>query len=180
MTAPDDERQADLIAFLDGEMDEATAREFEGRLRREPSLRAEAEALKRTWELLDFLPQPEPSPTFTSRTLDKVAVLRPATSVAVPIVEVANSPPTRRRPQRLWPKVVAVATAAALLFVGAFGLSGSLSRKPASTEGAKPAEEQMAQDLRVLDNLPLYQYADDLNFILGLDQPDLFGDEAGH
>src|SRR5438105_4174376 len=114
MTAPDDERQADLIAFLDGEMDEAGAREFEGRLRREPNLRAEADALKRTWELLDFLPQPEPSPTFTSRTLDKVAVLRPASSLAVPIVESAGSALVRRRPPpRLWPKVVGIAAAAA-------------------------------------------------------------------
>ena len=38
----------------------------------------------------------------------------------------------------------------------------------------------MAKDLPVLEHLTLYQYGDDLAFLFALDQPDLFGDEAGH
>src|SRR5262245_33529894 len=63
-----------LTAYLDGELDEASTHAFEARLSREPSLRAEADALKRTWDLLDYLPRPEPSTTFTHRTLERLAV----------------------------------------------------------------------------------------------------------
>jgi hypothetical protein len=41
------------------------------------------------------------------------------------------------------------------------------------------AEQQMAKDLRVLDNLSLYRYGDDLSFLYNLDHPDLFGEDAG-
>jgi hypothetical protein len=37
-------------------------------------------------------------------------------------------------------------------------------------------EEQMARDLRVIDHLNLYQHGDEMGFVVGLDQPDLFGD----
>src|SRR5262245_3229058 len=69
-----DEDRADLVAYLDGERDEEAARTLETRITTEPTLRAELEALKRTWELLDYLPKPEPSPNFTNRTLDRITV----------------------------------------------------------------------------------------------------------
>src|SRR5258708_6370719 len=108
--SPDDNRQAELVAYLDGELDERAAQEFERRLGGDPALRSEADVLKRTWELLDFLPQPEPSPMFTTRTLDKVAVLRP---VAAPIITTATRPYARQ--PSIWPWVLGFA-AAALLF----------------------------------------------------------------
>src|SRR5262245_50467965 len=87
MTTPaplnDDERE-DLIAFLDGELDEEKAHALEARITLDPTVRAEAETLKRTWDLLDYLPRPEPSPAFTNRTLDRISMretelaLRPA------------------------------------------------------------------------------------------------------
>ncbi len=179
MAAPsDDNRQAELVAYLDGELDEGSAQEFERRLGGDPALRSEADALKRTWELLDFLPQPEPSPMFTTRTLDKVAVLRPSGPVAAPIIRTAVAARVGQ-PARIWPWVVGFAAAAALLFLGSFALTGALGRKAPVPEDSKVVEEQMAKDLRVLDNLTLYQYGDDLAFVFGLDQPDLFGEETG-
>jgi hypothetical protein len=71
---------------------------------------------------------------------------------------------------------VAWIAGAVILFVVGFLASGSLGRKP--PPDPKAVEEQMAQDLRVLDNLNLYQYGEDLAFVFGLDQPELFGDEA--
>src|SRR5437870_7341936 len=108
MTKPtDDERQAELVAFLDGELDEDAARDFERRIGQDPELRAQADALKKTWELLDFLPQPEPSPTFTTRTLDKVAVLRPAPIAAGPSQKTGPTLPLAQQP-RAWPKWLAL------------------------------------------------------------------------
>src|SRR5229473_2045109 len=60
MSQLNEDERAELVAYLDGELNEEAAQVLEARLSREPDLRAEAEALKRTWELLDYLPRPEP------------------------------------------------------------------------------------------------------------------------
>src|ERR1051325_9808599 len=67
-----DEDRAALVAYLDGELDEEAAREVETRISQDPTVRAEVESLKRTWDLLDYLPRAEPSPSFTHRTLSLV------------------------------------------------------------------------------------------------------------
>ena len=176
-TERDSERQSDLVAYLDGELDERAAQEFESRLGRDAQLRAEADELILVWELLEFLPQPEASQTFTTRTLDKLAVLRPSASQSAAAKTIVDLPAGSRT--RLWPWVAGLATAAVLLFLAAFSLSGALGRKAPPPDDPKVVEEQMAKDLRVLDNLALYQYGDDLAFVLGLDEPELFGEETG-
>ena len=55
------EERDNLVAYLDGELDEAAVRSLEARLARDPQARQELEALKRSWEMLDYLPRPEPS-----------------------------------------------------------------------------------------------------------------------
>src|SRR5262245_23411227 len=64
----------DLVAYLDGELDEDTARQLEAKLSLDPEAGAEADALEQTWGLLDYLPRPEPSPSLTHRTLERLAV----------------------------------------------------------------------------------------------------------
>src|SRR2546423_15225564 len=67
-----DEDRENLVAYLDGELDAKTARTLEAKLHLDAEARAEAEALRRTWEMLDYLPRPEPTATFSSRTLERV------------------------------------------------------------------------------------------------------------
>jgi hypothetical protein len=81
--------EAELVAYLDGELEPAAARRIETRLASDPQARAKAAALKKTFDLLDYLPKPEPSATFTSRTLDKLPALQP------------GSPPQSAVPQPL-------------------------------------------------------------------------------
>src|SRR5438067_8003934 len=69
-----EEDRTNLVAYLDGELDEAAARALEAKLSNDPGARAEAESLRRTWELLDYLPRAEASTTFTHRTLERLAV----------------------------------------------------------------------------------------------------------
>src|ERR1700682_6133065 len=71
-----EQERADLVAYLDGEMDEEAARAMEAKIDSDPAVRAEADALKRTWELLDYLPSQDPSPSFTHRTVERVSALR--------------------------------------------------------------------------------------------------------
>ena len=88
---PADPFEAELVAYLDGELDPAAARKVEKRLATDPPLRAKAAALKKTYDLLDYLPQPEPSATFTTRTLDKIPAVKSG-SLPVPIPEPAHGP----------------------------------------------------------------------------------------
>jgi hypothetical protein len=67
----DDER-ANLVAFLDGEVDESLARSLEDKAARSVSVRREIEALDKTWGLLDWLPRPELPAEFAAQTLTQI------------------------------------------------------------------------------------------------------------
>jgi anti-sigma factor RsiW len=153
-----DEERTDLVAYLDGELDGEKARALEARISRDPKIRAEADALAKSWELLDYLPRPEPSPNFTHRTLDRISVQQKLVQA-----------PTRRR----WRTVLAAAgwaAAVALAFVGGYAVVAFLA-PPDRTD------EELARDLRVIENKRLYDLVDDIDFLRDLDRPDLFGDD---
>ncbi len=166
----DNDRQ-NLVAYLDGELDAATAHALESKLSLNPLARAEAEALRRTWELLDYLPRPEPSTDFTNRTLSKLSV-QPITGKQTLLV----------RPRRRW--LAALAWAAAVLLAAAGGYGGAellWPPRPAPTvaeEGTADVDETLARHLGVIENRALFEAAENLDFLRALDQPDLFGDDA--
>lgn len=152
-----EQERSDLVAYLDGELEEGAARALETRLSLDPGARAEAEALRRTWELLDFLPQPAaPSRSFTHRTIERL----------VPVRATAN---LRARRWRLW--TVGLGWAAALLLVTWSGYAGFLRFGQ-----HRPGDRELQRDLRMMENLPLYVNAPDFEFVEQLDSPDLFGD----
>lgn len=81
MTEPanlSEQERADLVAYLDGELQGEAARALEAKLQLHPATRAEADALRRTWELLDYLPRSQPSTAFTQRTLQRLKPMRSA------------------------------------------------------------------------------------------------------
>jgi anti-sigma factor RsiW len=158
----EDER-ADLVAFLDGELDEDAAQAFEARLSREPDLRAEAEALKKTWELLDYLPRPEPSGGFTHRTLERLAVRETAVM--------------RSGGSRPWAWLVPVGWAAAMLAAMAGGLLAAHHLWPTATSNPVPQQQgtgtadfeaRMSRNMGPIENQRLYAHVDDLDFARGL------------
>jgi len=164
----DDERE-DLISYLDGELTDPVAqRKIEAQITNDPRIRAEADAFKKAWDLLDYLPKPEPSPNFTNRTLDRATAVRPT----IPL------PLKGGRSQRVG---IALAWVAALLVAGVvgFGVAPSLpdNWKPAVRDPAGDADQQLARDLRLLERLGLYQQLNDFYFLNELDRPELFGDE---
>lgn len=63
-----DER-SNLVAYLDGELNDAQARSIAIKLTQSLTARREVEALSKTWQLLDLLPRPRASEDFTARTL---------------------------------------------------------------------------------------------------------------
>jgi anti-sigma factor RsiW len=149
--------QADLVAYLDGELAGDAARAMETRLSLDPAVRAEAEALKRTWELLDFLPRPEPSATFTNRTLEKL-------------------PPVSASGPSSWlgwgPRLFGLVWAASLLLGVVAGYAGYnllVSREP--------GDKELVRDLRLIENKRYYEAVEDVEFLRELDRPDLFGED---
>jgi anti-sigma factor RsiW len=152
-----DEDRATLVAYLDGELDEEAASRVEARISNDPTVRAEVETMKRTWDLLDYLPRAEPSPNFTHRTVSLVTGAQRAALLA-------------RQRRRRW--LVAAGWAAAVVLAGLGGFAGVTYLAPRG-----PTDEELVRDLRVLENRRLYEQVEDLGFLKKLDQPDLFGDD---
>src|SRR5438876_2968402 len=71
-----EEERAELVAYLDGELPKPAALALEAKLNTDPRLRTEVDTLRHTWEMLDYLPKPQLSANFTSRTLDRVSAIR--------------------------------------------------------------------------------------------------------
>jgi anti-sigma factor RsiW len=156
-----DQERADLVAYLDGELKGEAARQIEHRIARDPSVREEADSLRRAWDVLDFLPLPEPSAQFTHRTVEKIALVK-STDV--------NSKRTGRRWMNLsiaagWGIAIGVAVAAGY----------GTTRVAAPRE---PGDQELVRDLRVIENKRLYDPVDELDFVRELDAPELFGDDT--
>lgn len=165
-----EQEQADLVAYLDGELRGEAARSLEARLGRDARLRTEADSLKRAWDLLDFLPQPEPSPSFTERTLSLVQpadLPRRSAEALARWDQPAGSWPWRR-------VALGVGWAAALLLAGWLGY-----RAYGWVSPRQPGDAELLRDLRVIEHKRLYDLVDDLQFLEQLDHPDLFGDDTG-
>ncbi len=153
-----DEERAELVAYLDGELNEEATQRVEAQLQRDPRCRAEVDALRKTWELLDYLPQPAPSTTFTHRTIERISALRPAAG-------------NGEKRWRAW--VGGLSWAAAVVLCGAAGYAAMTHFSPRA-----PSDEELAPDLRIIENLRYYEAAGDLDFVRDLDNPDRFGEDS--
>lgn len=163
-----DEDRADLVAYLDGELQGEAARLLEAKLSQDPRLRAEADSLRQAWELLDYVPRPEPSTDFTSRTLERVAALPPRTGAG-----------HRIGSWRTWALGLSWAAAVFLAAVGGYEwMSASLQRPAPQLDEPADPDQYLVRDLRVIENKRLYDHVESLDFLRELDAPDLFGDDS--
>jgi anti-sigma factor RsiW len=158
-SALSEQDRADLVAYLDGELEGERARAIEQKLALDPAARHEADTLKRTWQLLDFLPKSEPSPDFAAQTLTR---LGPALTLAVPV-----------RSQRLgrWRRaLVGTGWAAALVLAAVGGFYGFNRIAP-----AEPGDPELVRDLNVIKNRRVFELVEDLDGVRELDTAELFG-----
>ena len=175
---PVDEGTVELVSYLDGELDRDRADEIEAKIGRDRKLRREAEELKRTWDLLDFLPRPEPSAEFANNTVSQVlpvpsarssqsAPVLPSRSGSGPIAPAALAPPPVRKVNPL--VLIAVIVACAVI--------GWLLQPVFMPRTDKAGDAILVNDIRILENLKLYRNFEDMAFLQSLDHPDLFGDD---
>lgn len=72
---PDDPRLTELVAYLDGELDDSSSERLEKRLGQDRDLRHYAETLDRTWQMLNTLGEPTASGEFTRKTLASITAI---------------------------------------------------------------------------------------------------------
>lgn len=69
------EERANLVAYVDGELTEAEARNLSTKLTHSPTARREVDLLRKTWDALDKLERPHVSEQFHDRTLTYIRSL---------------------------------------------------------------------------------------------------------
>ncbi len=153
------ELRGELVAYLDGELDEAATLQMEQTLGDDPSLRREAELLSRTFELLDELPRERASDDFTQRT--------------VSTIRVSQSSP--RPADRLWLRragrialaggwLVAMAVSAA---IGYF----------AAQRSSSPDSQRLLEDFPVIRNVHVYQDVGSIEYLRALQEGRFFDED---
>jgi hypothetical protein len=177
-----EEERAELVAYLDGELPKPAAQALEAKLNTDPRLRSEVDTLRCTWEMLDYLPKPEPSASFASRTLDRISAIRPASrSSGVSRASGVSHPGNRVGYARWRPWALGIGWAAAVLLAVVVGYGGGhwlRSRTyPPRPGDALEVQPQLVKDFRVIENRHLYENADDMSFLRALLDPELFGEE---
>ena len=144
-----------LVAYLDGELDEASARVIEKALAEDSTLRREVESLTRAWELLDALPHAKASQQFTERTLASVHV------------EPESGASRRGRGRVPWRRMAVVAVWAMAIWLSAWLGFRLTHHWPKNVT-------LLLDDLPVIENLDIYSEVDDVEFLRELQKSGLF------
>jgi len=162
MTEPeysDDSQEKEELysSYLDGELTEEEARAFEAKLASSPADRADFQAMKEAWAMLDYLPKPDVTMSFTEKTMEKMKAL--------------SSPTIAIKDYSSGIRVLKVAAVLLILFAGGVGV-GSLSFKENNTD------KELIKNLRLYENKNIYDQVENIEFLRKLDAPDLFGQDT--
>ena len=162
--------KAELVAYLDGELDEAAAQAVEARVAADPEIRAELEALKQTWGMLEYLPKASPSPSFTHQTMQRLTLERVATRTApMPSSGAASS---------MAGNLLGLA-AIVLALVGGYLATTRIQAGRGRVDPIPEDDLPLVRHLRIAEKWRFYENVDDLEFIQKLNHPDLFGEDPG-
>ena len=138
------EQRENLVAYLDGELEDPAAREIEQVLASSPVARHDVDMLSRTWDLVGELPHISVTREFTSKTLDSIAASRTGPRV---------DPDAISRNSR---RILGFALAGMIL--GAAGTIGFL----ATNRWIPNEAEEILNDYEILMDLDKYREVGDL------------------
>lgn len=150
------EQRENLVAYLDGELDETAAHKIELLLSQSAEVRKEVEELTQAWELLEVLPAARATDEFTDRTVSTIKA-----------VETEQAPRRRVWQRRLRSMAVYGGWLAALLL--AAGIGFAVTNRWVETES-----DQLLQELPVIENLDVYTEIDSVEFLNKLQESGLF------
>lgn len=141
------EARENLVAYLDGELDEEATREVELLLARSAEARREVAALTRSWEALDVLPRARASDVFTQQTLSSIRMAA-AEGPAV------TAPWTARLRRYAYPLSFAAVLAAAAVF------GFALTHRFITTQS-----DTLVENLPMIERLHVYREVGDVKFL---------------
>jgi len=150
-----------LVAYLDGELDDEGVRRIEGLLATDSKVRETLERFEGAWDLLDHLDQAHVGEVFTRSTLEMVAV-----AAADDVQQQQDQAPRLRR--KRW-----LVGSAGVLAAGLAGFLAVFLTRP-------DPNEQLLRDIPVLEHLDQYRQIDDFQFLKLLleHREDLFAEEG--
>jgi len=148
-------QRADLVAYLDGELDEPAAKEIERLIASDNQVRHEADMLVRSFELLDVLPQQRASDTFTAQTMATVRV-SPRTAKPTPMARRIG---------------VYAGWAAGLVLAAVVGFS-------IANRWVPDESRMLIENLPVIQNLDMYTEVENTEFLRELQASGLFDEPA--
>jgi len=151
----EDER-LNLVAFLDGEVDEDIARGLEEKMSKSESVRREIQALEKTWGMLDWLPRPELPQDFASQTVSRIH----SQQLRAEIIE--------DRVKR-W-STVAAKTIAWLACAAAMAAAGFVSVRHAWPDPTR----ELIELLPIVENLDTYRSVPDVKFLNDISMLNMF------
>lgn len=147
------DQRENLVAYLDGELDEASGKEIEQVLGVSPVARHDVDMLSRTWDLLNLLPEVAAPEDFTQKTLDSI---RLSEQPKFQIDEAAVSRTVKR----------GAAMALAALVLAAAGVAGFL----ATSRWIPNEADELLNDFEIISELDKYQTAGSEEFLKLLQQ----------
>jgi anti-sigma factor RsiW len=156
---PEPTSDDDLVAYLDGELSAELSREIERRLAQDADLRQRLQQHQAAWDLLEEIPRPEVSASFTRTTIEMVAV------TASDDVNQAERQQRRRR-QIAWGAAVATWL---LVVASGFMITRFFLSAP---------NRQLVKDLPILEHLDAYRNVEDVEFLRSLARENLFTAET--
>ena len=154
-----DATQEELVAYLDGELEPQASRDVERRLATDPEYRQLLQLLSQAWDALDQLPHVQPPENFAGSTVAMVAQ-----GAREEVAELKSS--TSRR--RLWGILAGISGMAVALLLGSVITAAILPEPDAA----------LIEDLPVIENVDVYLYADDIEFLHRLEESGLFAGDV--
>ncbi|MEZ6044563.1 MAG: hypothetical protein R3C11_03070 [Planctomycetaceae bacterium] len=147
--------RSNLVAYLDGELDEETSRDVEQLLAKSEVARHDVEMLSRSFDLLDMLPKEKASEQFTQQTLATISALE-------------NQIPLADRQWFQWSRRLFVICCWFCLLIGSAygGYIAGQKLWPSPTE-------QILEDFDFYNNLDHYEEVGEIEFLKQLQQQDL-------
>lgn len=163
-----DDEKAELVAYLDGELDDAATQAVEAKIATNADARAELDALKQAWGMLDYLPKASPSANFTNRTMERLSLEKVGAGKKTMPMSGRRSP---------WLRRLGWAAAMVLALVGGYFAAIYMWPAPQPPEPIPDIDRPLIRYLRVAEKWRYYESADDLEFVKKLNQADLFGED---
>jgi len=153
--------QAEMVAYLDGELDVEQVAAVEQRLAADSQYRLRLQQLQQAWDLLDELPRRRADDKFTRSTVE-IIVLK------------ARDEADQRAATASWRKWLP--TAAGLLLLLAVPLAAYFGSMYVVTK----ENRQLVRDLPVIEKVNEYRQSESIDFLRMLVKEGLFDTENGH